>query len=424
MARPHRRPDRRRVRLVRPGAVHHRPDAADGPLQPRSAAVQPVSGRHAGPGLQLVLPALEPDGPAGAAAGPCPGPLRRRPAPLVAARHAVGAVLAPAAGPVRASGRRPRRSGPRRKEPGLPAGGTGGPGVFRRGAAGGAAGAGAGLRRRAVRRRHGGPAGLSPGPLHHRPAKAGLGAGADALPLRLSVQSPPSQTAAGQPGEAHRRRQSGLCPGAGIAGPAVCVLPGRPVRRALRRRGVPCPAGHQLRRVGPQRLFPDGGRDRRQSHRHHDRPDTLPAGGAGLDGPPAAGRPAVSGESGAAGLRRLADGAVRDGLRTQLQALHDLLGHGDDGPVPAGGPVENPQPRLLLLPSGVPPGPGRVAGHQLRSRGWSGGEEPGRPVSERGQRHCQRPLSGLLPVLRHPLPAGAAGQRPVPGRAGGRLVGT
>ena len=55
----------------------------------------------------------------------------------------------------------------------------------------------------------------------------------------------------------------GLCHRAGGGGGAVPAVSGRPVRRALRRCGVPGAEGPVLRGVGPKRLLPDGGCDGR-----------------------------------------------------------------------------------------------------------------------------------------------------------------
>ena len=77
--------------------------------------------------------------------------------------------------------------------------------------------------------------------------------------------------------------------------------------------------------------------------------------------------------------------------------------------VSAGGSGEGLEAGPLFLPQGLSPGPGRVAGDQLRPRGLSGGEKPGGPVPLRRKPDSQRPLPGLLPVLRHTFTAGAAG---------------
>ena len=92
------------------------------------------------------------------------------------------------------------------------------------------------LRRRAVRRRHGGPAGLCLPPLHGRGLEGPAGQRHDPLPLRSAVQSPPPHTPETDQSRSPRRgRRPGLRHRAGGGGGAVPAVPGRPIRRTLRR---------------------------------------------------------------------------------------------------------------------------------------------------------------------------------------------
>ncbi|CAN4041509.1 YdhG-like domain-containing protein, partial [Dysosmobacter welbionis] len=146
-----------------------------------------------------------------------------------------------------------------RRRPAGPAPAAGG---GRRPGAAGGTGARSGLRRRAVRRRHGGPAGLCLPPLHGRGLEGPAGQRHDPLPLRSAVQSPPPHTPETDRSRSPRRgRRPGLRHRAGGGGGAVPAVPGRPIRRTLRRSRVPGPKGPFLCRVGPERFLPDGGGD-------------------------------------------------------------------------------------------------------------------------------------------------------------------
>ena len=179
---------------------------------------------------------------------------------------------------------------------------------------------------------------------------------------------------------------------------------------AFRRAGVRGEPGGQLRRMGPERLFPDGGRDGAEPEPDAGVPVPLPAGGAGLEGPAAAVRGAGGGELDPAGLGGLENDAVRLRLRPELQALYDLLGHDYDGPVSSGGAVEGPEAGLSVLQVGLSRGPGGVAGYQLRAGGLSGGEKPSRPLFEWGESGGERTVPSVRLVLRYHFSAGAAGR--------------
>ena len=156
---------------------------------------------------------------------------------------------------------------------------------------------------------------------------------------------------------------------------------------AVQSAGLFGPTEHQLCPVGPQRLFPDGGCDNRQSGRYDGGAHPFPARGADLE--PPAGPLGASGrrESGATWLRRLADDPVCYRLRPFLQTLLNLLGHGDDGALFSGGTVENPPTRARLLPRGLSVSPRGLAGDQLCPCGFPGGKKSGGPLRGWGRLH-------------------------------------
>ena len=87
--------------------------------------------------------------------------------------------------------------------------------------------------------------------------------------------------------------------------------------------------------------------------------------GAGLWGHPPRGGGADGGELPTARRRRLADEPLCQCLRSQLQALHDLLGHGGDGGALRLHRREAGAAGAELLPPGLPVPPGGVAAGDL-----------------------------------------------------------